>query len=125
MIHDFPLNSRIASSMATIFSTGTFAWMLWTVLKTKPPSLEKISQFRNTWSRTSPGLPKGSTFCVSTPPPQKTKSRPYFCFNFLGSIPAAFICTGLIMSNPARIKLSIKDSTAPQECLNVFHSVFL
>ena len=47
------------------------AWTLWTVLKTNPPPAPKMSIRSRTSRRTSSGVPKGSVFCVSTPPPQK------------------------------------------------------
>ena len=39
-------------------------------------------------------------------------------------MPAAEHCTGLRMSKPASMNDSKNRSTAPQECLNVFHVVF-
>src|ERR1039458_6130025 len=62
-------NSLNASHIAMIFSGGTSAWMLWTVLKMNPPPGAKSSMRRFTSSRTSCGVPCGSTCCVSTPPP--------------------------------------------------------
>ena len=50
--------------------------MLWTALKTKPPPRPKISQRSRTSARTASGVPKARVFWVSTPPPQKTMSRP-------------------------------------------------
>src|SRR5208337_457702 len=83
------------------------------VLKTKPPPGAKISHRLRTCSRTSAGVPNGKTFCVSTPPPQKTNRSPKFAFNCCGSIPAAEHCTGLRMSKPASIKDGINlDGTA-------------
>ncbi len=38
-----PLNSLMASTIATIFGMGVFAWILWMVLQIYPPSLEKMS----------------------------------------------------------------------------------
>ncbi len=64
------------SKAASMFSGGTKAWMLWTVAKTKPPPGARSSMRRLTSSRTSSGVPKGSTRWVSTPPPQKVTSRP-------------------------------------------------
>ena len=57
------------------------------------------------------------------PPPQNTSWSPYFSLSFRGSIPAAEHWTGLMMSNPTSMKFSMKVSTAPQECLNVFQPV--
>ena len=34
----YPPNYRAASNIATMFSGGTFAWMLWTEPKTNPPA---------------------------------------------------------------------------------------
>ena len=47
--------------MAMMFSGGTSAWMLWTVLKMKPPPGARSSMRRLTSSRTSAGVPCGST----------------------------------------------------------------
>src|ERR1017187_6319898 len=94
------------------------------LLKTKPPPGAKISHRRRTCSRTSATVPNGSTFCVSTPPPQKVRFSPYNAFNCSGSIPVAEHCTGLRMSNPASTNDGKNLITEPQECLKVFHSVW-
>src|SRR5664280_1163577 len=72
-----------------MFSGGTNAWMLWTAAKTKPPPGARSSIRRRTSSRTSDGVPNGRTRWVSTPPPQKTRSRPNCCLSWRVSIPRA------------------------------------
>ena len=69
-------HSRTASYSATRFSAGVPAWTLWTVLKTNPPPRPKISIRSRTSRRISSGVPKGSVFCVSTPPPQNVICSP-------------------------------------------------
>ena len=46
------------------------------MLNTNPPPRPKISIRSRTWRRISSGVPKGSVFCVSTPPPQKVIRSP-------------------------------------------------
>src|SRR5215471_10426429 len=53
------LHSSSASNMATMFSGGTSGRMLWTGLKTKPPSGMKMSNRFLTCSFTSAGVPCG------------------------------------------------------------------
>ncbi len=79
-IADFAL-SRIAWNMAARFSGGTLAWILCTVLKTKPPPVPSRAMVSATSRYTSSGVPKGKVCCVSTPPPQKVMRLPNSCFN--------------------------------------------
>ena len=70
-------NSRTVSYSASRFSTGDIGWTLWMVLKTKPPPGPKMRDpLADLASRTSSGVPKGSVFWVSTPPPQKVIRSP-------------------------------------------------
>jgi len=85
--------------------------MLWMDEKTKPPSGANNSIRSQTSRRTSSGVPKGSVFCVSTPPPQKTNVLPYSFFNVFASIPAAEHCTGFKMSNSASANESKRGRT--------------
>ena len=56
------------------------------------------------FARTSAGVPRMRTDCVSQPPPQKERFLPYFFFSFAESMPSAETCTGLMMSTPISIR---------------------
>ena len=101
--------------MATTFSGGTSAWMLWTVQKTKPPPGASASTLRRTSSATSAGVPRGSMAWVSTPPPQNDTSFPKSRFSATGSMPAAVVCTGFRTSMPISMKSGRIFRTLPQE----------
>jgi hypothetical protein len=70
----------------------------------KPPPGARSSIRRRTSSRTSDGVPNGRTRWVSTPPPQKTRSRPNCCLSWRVSIPRALTWTGLTMSTPISMR---------------------
>ena len=76
--------------------------MLWTVLKTKPPPGAR-HRCAGTPHREYPGC-HGRIRWVSTPPPQKTISRPNSALSRRVSMPAALTCTGLRISTPPRIR---------------------
>ena len=106
--------SSIAARMARMFSAGTLGWMLWTAANTNPPPGARSATRRWTSARTSAGVPAPSTRCVSTPPPQKTRSRPNSRLSSAVSIPAAETCTGLRISTPISTRSGISSRTAPQ-----------
>ena len=68
-------------------------------------------------------MPNGRVCWVSTPPPQKVMRSPKVALSVFGSMSVAEIWTGLMMSKPQSMKLSMNGNTAPQECLKVFQQV--
>ena len=115
--------SFTASYIATMFATGTRAWMLWMVLKTNPPPGLNTLIRSLTIERTSSGEPNGSTRWVSIPPPQKVIRPPCRSLSARGSMAAAEVCTGFRMSKPASAMSSSRRHTEPHEWMNVFQAV--
>ena len=115
--------SFTASYMATMFATGTRAWMLWMVLNTNPPPVPNTLIRSLTIERTSSGEPNGSTRWVSIPPPQKVIRSPYRSLSARGSMATAEVCTGFRMSKPASAMSSSRRQTEPHEWMNVFQAV--
>lgn len=102
-----------------MLSTGVRAWMLCMELKTNPPPGAKTAQRSRTCRRTSSGVPNGSTFWVSMPPPQNVMRLPNSFLSPSAPMPAAEHCTGLRISKPASMNEGMNFDTAPQLCLKV------
>jgi hypothetical protein len=117
-----PLNSCTASIIETIFCTGVPACTLCMVLKTNPPPREKTSQRRNTCSRTSPGTEGECLLCVHAAAPEHHRAAK-LVVQRLGIHSCRRALHGFRMSKPASMNDGRNFETAPQECLNVFHSV--
>ena len=89
----------------------------------KPPPGARSATRRRTSARTSAGVPLPSTPWVSTPPPQKTRSRPKSRLRAAVSIPVAETCTGLRTSTPISTRSGSSSRIAPHEWKRIFARV--